>query len=214
MLLLGLFFTGPTQCAVFHALQHSALDKALRDKYSLSWCCTNTMVLWSPTLPQLTRPGSDGDDTSLPHTTPSLVYDFHRWLHNHQDQVRYWTPTHISSHRDSTHITQPPSLLSLSLCVKNTAHNNTELFPGFLLPDLHLTLSEPHDTVCLGYLSQLLWKSHIMWVSKNLASEQEPGRKKKPELLYRNEYAAPAEKLVCYKQLIFCGNLTLNSMWL
>lgn len=30
---------------------------------------------------------------------------------------------------------------ALSRCIQNTAHNNTEIFPGFLLPDLHLTLS-------------------------------------------------------------------------
>lgn len=120
------------------ALCFMSLDKALGDKYSLCWCCCTTTALWSPTLPQLTRPGSDGDDTSLPHTTPSLVYDFHRWLRNRQDWERCYTPTHASSHRSRAHITRPPRSLC---CIHNTAHNNAEIFPGFLLPDLHLTLS-------------------------------------------------------------------------
>lgn len=118
-----------------------SLDKALGDKYSPCWCCSNTTALRSPTLPQLTRPGSDGDDTSLPHTTPSLVYDFHRWLHNQQGRERCWTPTHISSHRGRAHITQPPRSQSLSL-QQNTAHSDTEIFPGFLSTDLRLTVSE------------------------------------------------------------------------
>lgn len=57
-------FPVPTQ-----RLRLAFLDKAVRDKFSLHGCCCSTTALCSPTLPLLTRPGSDGDDTSLPHTT-------------------------------------------------------------------------------------------------------------------------------------------------
>lgn len=150
---------------MFNVLQQTPLDKAWGDKYSLCRCCSNTTALWSPMLPQLTRPGSDGDDTSLPHTTPSLVYDFHRWLHNQQDWERYWTPTHKSSHRGNT---PSHSLLSLSLHLSFSlrweydAQTIIKLFQcfGCLIYPWHSRSWER----CLGHLSQVLWRYQIMWV--------------------------------------------------
>ena len=97
---------------------------------------------------------------------PSEVQRFHSW---HDLGVMGMThPSHTPPHPSSTTSitgyttiktggatghphTYPPtgaahtshSLLSctLSCCIQNIAHDETEIFPGFLLPDLHLTLS-------------------------------------------------------------------------
>lgn len=64
------FFSFPVLLVVpTQRLCRTSLDKAVRDKFSLHGCCCTTTALCSPTLPLLTRPGSDGDDTSLPHAT-------------------------------------------------------------------------------------------------------------------------------------------------
>lgn len=75
---------------------------------------------------------------------------------------------------------------TLSRCIQNTAHNNTEIFPGFLLPDLHLTLS------ALGEMSRSPVKGSVaishnvskwkpcVWLA--VSGKWEVGRGKEPEL--------------------------------
>lgn len=116
-----------------------SLDKALWDKYSLCCCCCRTTALWSPTLPPLTRPGSDGDDTSLPHTThPSSMTSIACYTTGRTESVARHPHTYPPT--GAAHTSH--SLLTRSRCIQKTAHYSGEIFPGFLLPDVYLTLSE------------------------------------------------------------------------
>lgn len=103
------------------------------------------------------------------------------------------THTHILPQGQHTHHTA--FLLALSPAV-STAQNNTEIFPGFLLPDLHLTLPKPGEmsgspvtaTVETSY-NVSKWEPGV-WLSGKWAEERNPNKRKERNSLTKQKKAS------------------------